>query len=119
MTIRELYLEFRQEVDKICVPEILKCVWRKPIMLEGKTVGLLCYTDNYIDCLYIKPEYRRRGLASGTILEWYKRQKGKEIRLHIIKKNKVALKFWTSLFELEPIEENEIDTLYRIKRVIE
>lgn len=120
MVKEELYLEFRQEIDKICVPEILKCVHTHVIKYEGKDVGIFCYvyqpTHTYIDCIYIQPNYRRRGLAKKAVMEWYKEQKPtEEIRLHIIKKNIKALSFWMSIFELETIEGNDVDALYRIK----
>ena len=38
-----------------------------------------------------------------------------EIRLHIVNKNKVAYDFWNSIFVLEPIESNAVDTLYKVK----
>ncbi len=114
----ELYLKFRKELDKICVPEILKCVETEPIYCDQKKVGIFCHVEqpyfSYIDCLYIEPEYRNRGLATDKVIEWYRKQKKKEIRLHIINENKPALKFWTSLFNLELIEENGIDSLFRI-----
>lgn len=118
----ELYLEFRKEIDKICVPEILQCVETIPIMEDGKQVGILCVRDEgewvYIDSLYIIPEHRRKGLARREILKWFKRQKKTDIRLHIINKNEIAYRFWTSIFKLEEIDWNYVDTLYRIRKVI-
>lgn len=113
------YLAFRKELDKICVPEILRFVQTTPIMYEGKQVGILCTADEgdwlYIDALYILPEYRRKGAARKAVKEWIKKQRKAEIRLHIIHKNKVAYDFWTSLFEIDSIAENEIDALYTVK----
>ena len=114
----ELYLKFREELDKICVPEILKCVEAEPIYCDEKKVGIFCHVEQpyflYIDCVYVLPEYRNRGLATEKVIEWYRKQKKKEIRLHIINENKPALKFWTSLFNLEAIEWNGVDSLFRI-----
>ena len=117
----KLYLDFRKEIDKICVPEILQVVNTLPIWYDRKQVGMLCYVENaegftYIDCLYIVPEYRRKGLAKHTVNEFLETHKDREIRLHIINRNRVAYDFWTSLFELEEIEGNFVDTLYRVRR---
>ena len=111
----------RAELDKICIPEILKCIEVIPIG-EDAEKGILCihHADwwEYIDCLYICPEYRRQGEAKKAVLEWYwKQSQTREIRLHIINKNKPAMRFWHKLFVLEEIEKNDVDTLYIIKKV--
>lgn len=116
-----LYLDFRNELDKICVPEILRFVKTTPIMDDGEQVGILCTADQgdwiYIDALYILPMYRRKGLARKAVKEWLAKQRKAEIRLHIIHKNKVAFDFWNSIFELDDLAENEIDGLYRVTGV--
>ena len=113
-----LYLDFRKEIDRICVPEILKCVSRNPIFYEDKQVGLFCYaaepTHIYIDCLYIEPEYRRKGLAKKSMELFYECFNDREIRLHIVNENKAAYDFWNSVFVLKPIEHNFVDTLYKV-----
>ena len=114
------YLNFRKELDKICVPEILKCVSTNLIMHDGKQVGILCYAilqpgHYYIDCLYVAPEYRQKGLAKKAVLDFYERCKHQEIKLHIINENKVAYAFWNSIFDLDPIERNFVDTLYKVR----
>lgn len=123
-TQEQMYLEFRKEIDEICVPEILKCVTTIPIKNGGKQVGIFCYAlqpgHYYIDCLYVEPEHRRKGLAKNAVLFFYEYVKSKEyfiqeIRLHIINENKAAYAFWKSIFELEIIEQNFVDTLYRVK----
>ena len=115
----KLYLDFRAELDRICVPEILKVVETIPITHENKTVGLFCvaYSEHwkYIDCIYIQPEHRRKGIGAAVVKGWYKANKDCEIRLHIINNNKPALEFWSNVFELQVMEENSIDTLYRVK----
>lgn len=121
MNKETMYRAFRNELDKICVPDILKCEKTRYIICDGQKVGILCTRDergdDYIDCVYILPEYRQKGLAKEAVLDWWKTHKGKNVRLHIINKNKVAYKFWTSLFDLEEIEWNFVDALYRIKGV--
>ena len=126
----DLYLQFRAELDKMFVPDLLKCFEVIPITgtrhhmrqrVDEKKIGLLCVAHmdgwEYIDCLYLLPEYRRSGIGKAAALKFYKENKGKEIRLHIIRSNTVAHKFWKSIFELELIEENEIDGLYKIRRL--
>lgn len=116
----EMYLKFRKELDNICVPEILEYVSTNLIFCGGKQVGIFCYLITpehiYIDCLYIEPEYRRKGLAKKAVLDFYKKCAfQREIRLHIIDKNKVAYGFWNGIFDIESIEGSFVDTLYKIK----
>lgn len=122
MTIRtgiiiELYKQFRRELDDICIPEIVKL--NEPQLIEdnGELCGLLCASPDYIDCIYILPKYRRKGIARKAVIDHWNKNKPCEMRLHIIHKNEPALKFWNSVFVLEMIGENEIDGLYRIKGV--
>lgn len=110
----ELYLQFRRELDKICVPEILKSNQPKLIEENNEVVGLICASLDYIDCIYILPEHRRKGIAKKTVLKHWEENKNDDMRLHIINNNKPALEFWKSIFKLEYIGANEIDTLYRI-----
>ena len=117
-SLPDMYLSFRQELDRICVPEILKIVDTTKIMHEGNVVGILCANPDYIDCIYILPEYRRRGLARKAVLNFWENNPYKhDVRLHIIRKNKPALRFWKGIFELELLEGNESDDLYRILKV--
>ena len=113
----ELYLKFRQELDKICVPEILKINKPKLINENGKVAGLICAGPDYIDCIYILPEYRRKGIGKKTILKHWERYKNYDMRLHIINNNEPALKFWNDIFELKNLGSNETDTLYIIEGV--
>ena len=113
----ELYLQFRRELDKICVPEILKLNQPRLIKENGEVVGLICASPDYIDCIYILPEHRRKGIAKKTLLAHWEDNKNYDMRLHIINNNGPALKFWKSIFKLENIGGNEIDTLYRIRDV--
>ena len=112
-----LYLKFREELDKICVPVILENLdYIVDIKCDGKLVGIVGGNAGYIDVVYILPEYRRKGLAKKAVLEWYKRYKSQyeNTKLHIINNNVLALKFWKSLFRLRAITSNAVDTLYEI-----
>jgi ribosomal protein S18 acetylase RimI-like enzyme len=112
----KMYLSFRCELDEICAPEILKVFEVKKIFFKGQKVGIMVYAPDYIDCIYIEPQYRRKGLARKAALEfWEENRRYNDIRLHIINKNKVAKKFWHSVFNLELILRDEIDGLYRIR----
>lgn len=117
-----LYMSFRNEIEKICTPEILKEVTTLKIIEDDKQVGLMCYIQQegwvYIDALYIEPEYRRNQIARNTVLSWYEDFKTDEIRLHIVKKNKIAMSFWNSIFKLEEIEESFLDVLYKVVGVV-
>ena len=115
--IIELYKMFRRELDDICIPEIVKMNQPQLIEDNGELCGLLCASPDYIDCIYILPKYRRKGLAKKAVLEHYEKYKNYDMRLHIIHKNEPALKFWTGIFNLELIGENEIDGMYRIEGV--
>lgn len=117
--ITDLYLQFRQELDKMCVPVIVDKVLKSiiPIQYDGKVVGMVGGFTDYIDCLYVLPEYRRKGLAKRAVLDFVKGNLHYGIRLHIINNNEPAKAFWNSLFELKEIGSNEVDTLYEIVRV--
>lgn len=115
----DMYVQFRQELDRMCVPVILdKLNFQKfDIECDGKVVGIFVASPDYIDCLYVLPEYRRKGLGAKVVTDWVKQYGNYGIRLHIINNNEVALKFWNSLFDLKFIGCNEIDTLYEIVRI--
>ena len=111
----KLYADFRKELDTMAIPLIydeLKIV--KPIISDGKTVGIICGSVDYIDCVYIMPEYRRKGLARKAVKDFVKGNLHYGIRLHIINNNETALKFWNSLFKLKEIGRNKVDSLYEI-----
>ena len=116
----ELYLKFREELDRICVPTILNVLEHiEYIICDGKIVGLVGGNIGYIDVVYVLPEYRRKGLAKKAVLEWYNRYQSPYVhtKLHIINNNFPALHFWESIFDIREIEHNDIDTLYKIIRV--
>lgn len=117
--IERMYLMFRRELDEMWIPEDIQRMDVRRIKFDGKTVGMMCVRivgyGAYIDCIYVLPNFRRRGLARKAVLEWYADNDWRdEIRLHIINNNDKAMWFWKSIFQLEMIERNDIDTLYRI-----
>lgn len=81
---------------------------------NGEMAGIICGSADYIDCVYIKPEHRRKGLASVAVKEYVRESGAEGVRLHILNNNDVALRFWNGLFRLSKIEENTVDTLYEI-----
>lgn len=115
----EMYNEFRREITEYATPLCLSQLKVYPIKYNRKKVGMLCVTkDGYIDCLYIKPEFRRKGLGKLAVLNYLKSDGDKlDVRLHIIQNNFPALMFWNSFLELEEIHYNGVDTLYRVKGI--
>lgn len=113
-----LYTEFRKEMDVMAIPlicddfEIIK-----PITADMKVVGVVAGWTDYIDCVYVLPEYRRKGLAKQAVLDFVESKLNYGIKLHIIKTNETAKRFWHSVFELKEIGTNRVDTLYEIKGV--
>lgn len=107
----EMYIEFRKEIDRLAYELLeLEGVKTKPIEYEGKTVGFLMYKGIYIDGLYIRPEYRRKGLGKREAIKFFNENGRAE--LHIVNNNEVALKFWNSVYDMVEIEFNAVDTLY-------
>lgn len=112
----DLYKQFRNELDDICIPTILDIDGMEitEILYDGKIVGILCTCQNYIDCVYVLPEHRRKGLAKKAVLDWVEKNSQQKVRLHIINRNVVAKQFWESLFFLEEVCSNSVDTLYEV-----
>ncbi len=116
------YKEFRAELDRICVPEILEHVNTVEIMHDDTVCGILCYAETgHIDCVYIYPGYRRKGFAKKAVLDWYFGNKDRfdKITLEIIHKNIAAKKFWNRLFLLKLVSCNPIDGRYEVMGVRE
>ena len=113
MTDCEMYVKFRTEIDSMYAPEVLKqCQVIR--IADGKTeIGMMCVNDGYIDCLYILPEHRKQGHGRKAVLAYIKKH-GMLRDLHILNTNPIAKAFWESIFELEVIEANSIDTYYKI-----
>lgn len=114
MTDCELYIKFRTEIETMYAPYVLaECDEVISITDNDTIVGLLCVKDKYIQGLYILPEHRKRGYGKKAIIDYIK-QYGMLKDLTILNTNHVAKAFWDSLFELEAIETNKIDTYYKI-----
>lgn len=114
------YKDFRKELDNMCVPLIIDELKRiEPIIADGVLVGMVGGFTDYIDCVYVKPEYRRKGLARKAVLKFVEDNLNYGIRLRIINNNDVAYNFWSSIFELREIGRNSVDSLYEIVKVKE
>lgn len=113
MTDCEMYVKFRTEIDSMYAPHILKECQVIRITDGKEEVGILCVNDGYIDCLYVLPEFRKQGYGRKAILEYVK-EYGMLQDLNILNDNYSAKDFWNSLFELEVVEDNGIDTYYKI-----
>lgn len=110
---RRFYTLFRREIDRYCIPLVLNISEMTPIFHEGRQVGFLSVVGDYLDGLFVLPEYRRMGLGKKAVLEWIEAH-GMPRTLHIVNSNLGAKRFWEALFELAVVDENEVDTLYRI-----
>ena len=113
------YKKFREELDNIVIPQILRTLAVRDIYYKNKPVGFLCVTEQgYIDALYIEKEYRRKGLARKAVLDYYNEVSAdKDVTLVIINNNFSALEFWTSIFYLECLKVTDLEKLFRIVSV--
>lgn len=90
---------------------------REQITLDGEVVGIIGGYSDYIDCLFVKPEYRRRGLAKEAVLKFIDGNIEEGIRFYLLNDNTEALAFWKSFCELKIIRQNPIVTLYELVKV--
>lgn len=110
----EMYITFRNELDAMEFPRMVD----KPqiaymtIDCNGLDVGFLLVNKGYVIGIYIKPEYRRRGLARNAILEYLKNG-GIINSLEILNCNIIARYFWESLFDLKPERYSATSTIFR------
>lgn len=113
-----MYLDFRATVDKYCFPLLKKWAGKnfREIKYDDKVVGFLMVIDRYVEGIYVMPEYRRQGLAKKAVQD-YIRSGGIIEKLHIIKTNDVAKKFWKNLFILKEIDSCPSDSLYFVERL--
>lgn len=110
----EMYIAFRNELDTIEFPQMVSNsqIAYMTIECDGFEVGFLLVNKGYVIGIYIKPEYRRRGLARKAIFE-YLANNGTINRLEILDCNTVAHNFWESLFDLEPEQYSATSTVFR------
>ena len=92
---------------------------REQITLDGEVVGIIGGYSDYIDCLFVKPEYRRRGLAKEAVLKFIDGNIEEGIRFYLLNDDAEAFAFWNSFCELKIIRQNPIVTLYEIVKVKE
>ena len=125
-TISNLYLNFRRELDEMIVNQIInECMQSgefTKIEFDGKVVGFLATRDlNYIDGIYVLPEYRGNGLATKIVRDYLERSGYSFYALHIIKRNKTANDFWGKIFspdkwDWEAVDENDVDVLWEVTK---
>ena len=111
----QMYLDFRKVCDTLSFPMLREWGEYRQIKCDGEVVGFLMVIEGYVEGIYVKPEYRRKGLARKAVLEFMD-DGGYIDTLHIIKTNETAQKFWESIFHLVTISDCPVDTLYRVIR---
>ncbi len=113
----KMFHDFRNRMDDLCFPALKEMSeasdGMKIIHCDGKVAGFLMIIDGYVEGIYVKPDFRRKGLARQAVLD-----AADSIRtLHIINTNEEAKAFWFSVLDLEPMECNRVDTLYSVEGV--
>ena len=106
-------------MDDLCFP-LLKA-WAESgkvgcyevIKYEEKAAGFLMVVDGYLEGIYVKPEFRRKGLARKAVLDHIDIIQG----LHIINTNETAKDFWFSILELKQKNQNPCDAYFIVKGV--
>lgn len=114
-SLLSMYLNFRRYLDCICFENLVKMSGDGFIKIKHNenTVGFLMIIDDYIDAIYVLPEYRRLGLARKAVLDAW--NSGIKMRtLHIVNGNTIAEKFWNSIFRLTLQHVNLVDSFYYI-----
>lgn len=124
-SLREMYIAFRKTMDDYCFPLIKEWSTKQEGFItlydenddksKRNPVGFLIVIDGYVDGIYVKPDYRRKGIAKKAVMDYLK-SGGVITRLHIIRTNTPALNFWKSIFVLEPENDCPVDVLYRVVR---
>ena len=109
------YKDFRKELDHIWCPELMKSEQIEVVDIwNGETfAGIMVLEDNYIDCIYVLPKFRRQGLARKAVIDYFK-DKRDYPSLIIINKNHKAKEFWNSLFYMSEVDGNFIETRYQV-----
>ena len=112
-----LYIKFQQELNTFWLSNYLKHKEIEVIDIkhDEKTVGILVVEQgDFINCIYVEPDYRRMGLAKTAVKDYFK-GKNSLPSLIIIDNNTKAKKFWHSIFELMIVDKDvlELETKYR------
>ena len=110
----KMYIAFRNELDAMEFPRMVgePQIAYMTIDCDGFDVGFLLVNIDYVIGIYIKPEYRRRGLAKKAVLE-YLANGGTINRLEVLDCNTIAHNFWESLFDLNPEQYSATSTIFR------
>ena len=117
--MKEMYHEFRYDIDDYAFPLVATKgdVVVKEVRDGEDVVGFLLVDDGYVDCLYVRERYRRKGLAGKAVRE-YVFEHGLPQTIHIVNSNHVAQKFWKTVFKMDVISRNEVDTFYAIRGLV-
>lgn len=83
----DFYKAFRKELDEMCIPLAVDWLKIRPILADDKIVSFIGGFPDYIDSLYVLPEYRRRGLARKAEESFIGGDNPRGIRLVIINNN--------------------------------
>lgn len=110
----EMYIAFRNELDAMEFPQMVSDsqIAYMTIECDGFEVGFLLVNKGHVIGIYVKPDYRRRGLARKAVLE-YLTNGGTINRLEILDCNIIAHYFWKSLFDLKPELYSATSTIFR------
>ena len=124
--LRDMYLAFRKTMDDYCFPLIQEWATKQKGFItlyddnddnaKRNHVGFLIVIDGYVHGIYVMPEHRRKGIAKKAVMDYLK-SGGVITRLHIIRTNTPALKFWESIFVLEPENDCPVDVLYNVVKL--
>ena len=113
MTDTEMFLKFRKEIDTMAFPLLQEYGDFVPIIYDNQKVGFLLVIDGYVEGIWVKPEYRRKGLAKKAVLD-YINNGGKINILDVVITNEGADKFWNSVFEMDSVCTTFCDKRYRV-----
>lgn len=118
--MQEMYLDFRKTIDTLAFSDIYKSGIQhgaaSVIYEDEKPVGFMLVEFGCIEAMYIKPEYRRKGIAEKAVRN-YIESGGVIARLVIVHANEPAKKFWNRIFELQEVKTDEVETAYAVIRV--
>lgn len=118
--MQEMYLEFRKTIDTLAFPAIFESGKEhgaaSVIYENGKPVGFMLVEFGCIEAMYIKPEYRRKGIAEAAVRDYIKRG-GVIGHLVIVHATEPAKRFWNKIFELQAVKNDNVETAYAVIRI--